>query len=161
MAMVTGLSRLVGTVVDQTLTQYHKYLLAVVDSGNLISSITCCAKYMFPQLEANTDTLAGFWSHSIGWVAHNASPPPFGWASDADDSILAYDLAEPDGLERIFWAPSSDTASILVSFTKTIKFRGQLLCTEDVDIYYLKDTNNQSGASMSMTSIGWSIWFGS
>lgn len=161
MAMVTGLSRLVGTTVDQTLTQYHKYLFAVVDSGNLISKITVCAKYMFAQETLSTDTLEGFWSHSIGWVAHGAAAPPFGWQSNADDSILAYDLAEPDGLERIFWAPASDSFGLLVSFTKTIRFTGQLLCTEDIDLYYLKDVNNISTAPESTTTFAWSVWFGS
>lgn len=158
--MSTGLIRLVGTTIDTTETTYHKYLFCVVDAGSLISNITICAKYMFQQAALSTDNLVGLWSHSIGWVAHGASAPPFGWAAPSDDSILAYDLAEPDGLERVFWAPSSDTASIVPSFTKTIRFRGQLRVTEDIDLYYLKDANNQSSVPTSTTTFAWSVWFG-
>lgn len=162
MTMTTGLVRLVGTTIDTGLTTFHKYLFATIDSGNLITAITVRAKYMFASAGGfSAISPVGVWSHSISWVAHGATAPPFGYVSDADDSILAYDLAEPEGLERIFWAPATDSVAEASSFTSTIKFRGQLLCEENIDLYYLKDTNGQSGVQESTTTFAWSIWFGS
>jgi hypothetical protein len=161
MAMSTGLVRLVGTTIDTSLTSFHKYLLAVVDSGNLITSITITAKYMFASETLSSVSPTAVWSHSIGWVSHGASAPPFGYLNPSDDSILAYDLAEPPGLERVFWAPGTASVQEASSFTSTLRFRGQLLATENIDIYYLKDTNGQSGVTESTTTIAWSIWFGS
>lgn len=112
------------------------------------------------QTNIATYSIEGYWSHSLAWVAHGAAAPPFGWASPGDDSILAYDLFEPEGLERIFWVPSTNGLNISVSTTKSIEFTGQLLCTESVDLYYLKDDNNQTSPLESTTTIGWSLWYG-
>ena len=152
------MERLTGMVIQTTPVAYHRFLLGSVASGWCVSRFKATAKWMTAQATGvTTDVLAAEWTVSLSQGLHGGTEPPLPSAGPTDSSIMAFDLAEPVGLERIFWAPSSSEMNIVTSFTASIEWRGQMHLAAETDFYFMMD-NNAAGSLDFTISIGWSIW---
>jgi hypothetical protein len=158
--VATGLNRQVGTIIDTTATQYHKYLFATITSGLTITRIRTRTKMMFAaELDISEPVFIAYWSHSIGWVPTGDTPPPFPSAAPSDDSILAFDLFEPNERGREFWAPGNASLNSAESTTETLEWRGQWKLTQTIDLYYLQDNNSDATIPASSKTVGWQVWY--
>jgi hypothetical protein len=154
-------NRVTGVTIDTTFTQFHRYLLVTVAGGWTVTRFKATAKWIFAQSsDVNTYVATADWSHSLSVGLHGGTEPPLPSNGPTDPSIMEFDLAEPEGLERIFWAPNTAAMNIVATFTKTIEWRGQMHLAAQNDFYYMKDNNGQTGSASSQITIAWSLWYG-
>jgi hypothetical protein len=114
-----------------TYTGTHISLGGQFDGGYTFTRVRVSAKFNFPAITGSSYTTVGQWGHTISFALNGATPPNWETAP-GDPSILAFDFEDPDGLERVFWSPDSDTVQVVPASTKTIEWRGQLH-TDDSD----------------------------
>lgn len=154
-----AVQRAVGYHIDSAAGRGEFVNLTTVGSGFTVTQFRVTAKYNFsPVSGISAYTPVGVWGVALQRAATGSTPPA--WNSNASDtSIMAFDNAEPVGLERIFWAPSTAAADISVSFTSTLEFRGQLLLSASTDFFAVPVDVTNAQATFK-ASIAWQIWYG-
>ena len=151
-------NRQVGYVQNPTASRGERVNLGTVNIPNVLCRVTVTWKMIFAQASnISTYTGLGVWGCAIQYAATGSQPPAWNGAPN-DASILAYDNAEPVGLERIFWAPSTAGASIVATFANTASWRGQLRIPGNHDIFAVPvDITNAAGTFQ--FSAAWQAWY--
>jgi hypothetical protein len=105
-------------------TGTHIQLFPAIAGNYVVTRVRVTAKFSFASSAAAGYFIVGQWGHCISLGLNGATPPNW-MGSPSDSTIVAFDNAEPDGLERIFLTTTASPAVILISFTRTLEWRGQ------------------------------------
>lgn len=154
-----AVSRKVGYSVGVASIRGTALNLATIGSGFTVTRFKCQGKLIFAQ----ATNFATYVATGVWGAALQSAPtpgPPTAWnASGSDASIMAFANAEPDGLERVFWAPGNASAQLVATFQATVEWRGQMLLTTGTDFFFVPvDVTN--AASTFKLSVAWQLWYG-
>lgn len=154
-----AVNRQVGYNVGSTSIRGTELNVATIGAGFTLTQFKVTAKFIFAQSNnVATYTAQGVWGVALQY-GPTGSPPTAWNSSGGSTSILAFDNAEPEGLERIVWAPNTASMNIVPTFTSSLEWRGQLLLAASTD-FFVVPVDVTNAAATYKFSAAWQLWYG-